>query len=173
MAFQIADDILDYVGEEEVTGKPAGLDLREHKVTLPLIGALRRMSPAGAAKIRRLFEVAEPGNAEIAEAIALVGENGGIEYARAKALEYADAARGELLLLPPSPARESLSEAVAYSVNRAPLTAPRSRIPRLRLYWRTSRHSGPRVGYWSEHIAGGGHPHSALAGKEVETCHSD
>ncbi len=119
MAFQIADDILDYVGEEEVTGKPAGLDLREHKVTLPLIGALRRMSPAGAAKIRRLFEVAEPGNAEIAEAIALVGENGGIEYARAKALEYADAARGELLLLPPSPARESLSEAVAYSVNRA------------------------------------------------------
>lgn len=119
MAFQIADDILDYVGEEEVTGKPTGLDLREHKVTLPLIGALRRMSAAGAARIRRLFEMAEPGRAEIDEAIALVGESGGIEYARAKALEYADAARGELLLLPPSPARESLSEAVAYSVNRA------------------------------------------------------
>ena len=42
MAFQIADDMLDYTGDESVTGKPGGLDLREHKITLPLIAALPR-----------------------------------------------------------------------------------------------------------------------------------
>ena len=44
MAFQIADDILDYTEDESVTGKPGGLDLREHKVTLPLIAALPHVS---------------------------------------------------------------------------------------------------------------------------------
>ena len=53
MAFQIADDILDYTEDESVTGKPGGLDLREHKVTLPLIAALPRVSAAGRAADRR------------------------------------------------------------------------------------------------------------------------
>ena len=46
MAFQITDDLLDYTQPEEITGKPFGLDLKEHKVTLPLIAALDRMAPA-------------------------------------------------------------------------------------------------------------------------------
>jgi octaprenyl-diphosphate synthase len=45
MAFQVADDILDYVGAEEETGKPVGQDLRERKVTLPLVGALKTATP--------------------------------------------------------------------------------------------------------------------------------
>ena len=53
MAFQIADDILDYMGNESVTGKPVGLDLREHKVTLPLIAALPRVSAAGPLSFNR------------------------------------------------------------------------------------------------------------------------
>ena len=48
MAFQVADDILDYTETASVTGKPSGLDLKEHKVTLPLIAALPRLSRAGA-----------------------------------------------------------------------------------------------------------------------------
>ena len=44
MAFQVADDILDYTESASVTGKPTGLDLKEHKVTLPLISALPRLS---------------------------------------------------------------------------------------------------------------------------------
>ena len=57
MAFQVADDILDYTETASVTGKPAGLDLREHKVTLPLIAALPKLSPAGRAKGRRAVRV--------------------------------------------------------------------------------------------------------------------
>ena len=61
MAFQIADDILDYTEDESVTGKPSGLDLREHKVTLPLIAALPRVSAAGRARIDELFAHPRPG----------------------------------------------------------------------------------------------------------------
>ena len=51
MAFQVADDLLDYTEAQETTGKPTGLDLREHKVTLPLIFALRTMSPAARRRV--------------------------------------------------------------------------------------------------------------------------
>ena len=53
MAFQVADDLLDYTRDERVTGKPGGLDLREHKVTLPLIAALRTMSAAERRDVER------------------------------------------------------------------------------------------------------------------------
>src|SRR6266704_5039129 len=62
MAFQITDDLLDYTEPEAVTGKPSGLDLREHKVTLPLIAALARMPAEGPGRlvVAELMEVAEP-----------------------------------------------------------------------------------------------------------------
>ena len=61
MAFQLADDLLDYTETESVTGKPSGLDLREHKVTLPLIAALPAMSPAQRAVVDALFAEPVPG----------------------------------------------------------------------------------------------------------------
>jgi len=66
MAFQIADDLLDYTGSEAVTGKPSGHDLREHKVTLPLIEALKRASPAETDVIRAFFDRSEAEDSEIA-----------------------------------------------------------------------------------------------------------
>src|SRR6059036_1422676 len=60
MAFQITDDLLDYTQTEAVTGKPSGLDLKEHKVTLPLIAALGRMTPAKRQLVVRLMETPEP-----------------------------------------------------------------------------------------------------------------
>jgi len=53
MAFQVADDLLDYTEAQETTGKPTGLDLREHKVTLPLIFALRKMPTAARRRVDR------------------------------------------------------------------------------------------------------------------------
>src|SRR3989304_3339008 len=82
MAFQFADDLLDYTEGEDVTGKPGGSDLREHKVTLPLIAALPQMSAAQRAPVDALFANSGPDDTEIAEVIAIVTERGGAGGAR-------------------------------------------------------------------------------------------
>lgn len=118
MAFQVADDILDYVGSEEETGKPVGHDLRERKVTLPLIGALRDASEAARKKIDRFFTLVEPGDEEIFSIVELVRELGGVEYAKKKAQEFAEEAEGNLNDLPDGPALEALRGSITYVVDR-------------------------------------------------------
>ncbi len=118
MAFQITDDLLDYTQTEAVTGKPSGLDLREHKVTLPLIAALARMAPEERRAVARLMEAAEPADELVAEVIRLVDACGGLEVARQRALELAQQAEAELEVLPPSPARDALRDSIAYAVER-------------------------------------------------------
>jgi octaprenyl-diphosphate synthase len=118
MAFQIADDLLDYTGSEAVTGKLSGQDLREHKVTLPLVGALASATEAEEREIRTLFTRAAPSDDEIGQVIGIVTERGGLEYARDRANDYADLARASLRGLPESPAVVALHDAVAYAVDR-------------------------------------------------------
>ncbi len=118
MVFQIVDDVLDYTEDEAMTGKPSGLDLREHKVTLPLIAALPRMSEAGRRQVASLMHAEEPDAAQVARVIALVGEAGGLEYARDRAQRWAAQADTELDHLPPSPSRELLRSSVAYALER-------------------------------------------------------
>lgn len=118
MAFQIVDDLLDYVGDPTITGKPAGSDLREHKVTLPLIAALPRMDRAGRRQVEALMDTAEPDDGQIAEIVGAVAEAGGLDYARERALRLAEQADGELDALPPSPARDALRAAITYVVDR-------------------------------------------------------
>jgi octaprenyl-diphosphate synthase len=118
MAFQIVDDLLDYVGDSSVTGKPTGSDLREHKVTLPLIAALPRMGKGEQRQVAGLMETAEPTDRQIAEIIAAVGEAGGLEYARDRAQRLAQQADGELDALAPSRARDALRASITYVVDR-------------------------------------------------------
>jgi octaprenyl-diphosphate synthase len=118
MAFQIVDDLLDYVGDSSVTGKPTGSDLREHKVTLPLIAALPRMGKSEQRQVAGLMETAEPSDRQIAEVIAAVGEAGGLEYARDRAQHLAQQADGELDALAPSRARDALRASITYVVDR-------------------------------------------------------
>lgn len=118
MAFQIADDLLDYTGSAEVTGKPTGHDLRERKVTLPLVGALRDASGAEDEEIRRFFTRVDPSDEEIARIVAIVVERGGLDYAQEKAAEYADRAREALAELPAGEAVAALEAAVSYAVDR-------------------------------------------------------
>jgi octaprenyl-diphosphate synthase len=118
MAFQVADDLLDYTEQEAVTGKPSGNDLREHKVTLPLITALPRMSRAQRERVDRLFADPTPGDAGIAEVVGIVTECGGIEHARLKGEQFAQEAEEALSGLPASDVRQSLFDALGYVMDR-------------------------------------------------------
>ena len=118
MAFQIADDLIDYTEAKETTGKPTGLDLKEHKVTLPLIAALRVMTPAERSKVDALFGNDEPGEAEIGEVIRIVTVNGGLEYAREQGNVFAEEARQALAGLPDTVARQALFESISYVMER-------------------------------------------------------
>ena len=118
MAFQITDDVIDYTQNETVTGKPGGLDLKERKVTLPLIAALPRMTPAARGRVEALMDTPDPSDAQVHEVIGLVEATGGIAYARDRAQVLAARAEAELEAVPPSPARDALRDAIAYAVER-------------------------------------------------------
>ncbi len=118
MAFQIADDLLDYTEGEAVTGKPSGLDLKDHKVTLPLIAALPKLGPAERREVEALFAEKEPAEARVARVIELVTTHGGLQYARQRGEEYAARADAALEELPPSQERDALRDAIVYAVER-------------------------------------------------------
>ncbi len=118
MAFQVADDLLDYTEQEAVTGKPSGNDLKEHKVTLPLIAALPQMSAAQRQQVDRLFADPVPGDAAIAEVVGIVTECGGLDYARRKGEEFAQEAEAALESVPASDVRQSLVDALGYVMDR-------------------------------------------------------
>ncbi len=118
MAFQVADDLLDYTEQQEMTGKPSGLDLKEHKVTLPLIAALREMDQTARGRVEALFASPEPEDDAIAEVVGIVRTHGGLEYARRRADQFSREAEEALLELPEGTARTSLLDSIAYVVER-------------------------------------------------------
>jgi len=118
MAFQIADDLLDYTGTEAVTGKPTGHDLRERKVTLPLVGAMPHMTGEEKAEVRSFFTRVDPTDEEIARIVHMVAERGGLEYARGRGRHYADLAEAALDGVGDGPAVDALRDSVSYAVDR-------------------------------------------------------
>lgn len=118
MAFQVADDLLDYTEQEAVTGKPSGNDLKEHKVTLPLIAALPRLSRAERQRVDTLFADPTPSDALIAEVVGIVLESGGLEYARLEGERFASEAEEALAGLPGSDVKQSLADALGYVMDR-------------------------------------------------------
>lgn len=118
MAFQVVDDLLDYTADETVTGKPSGLDLREHKVTLPLIAVLPELKGHERERVERLFRESEPEEELIAAVIHLVRARGGLEYAKETALRYARSAAEALAGLPAGPATDALRDSITYAIER-------------------------------------------------------
>jgi len=119
MTFQITDDLLDYTQTADITGKPSGLDLREHKVTLPLIAALPRLDAAGRSVVEDMFADPHPSEDKIDRVVRLVRDAGGLEYAQGRALDYANAAKGRLTALPDEPAVRILDHTVDFVVGRS------------------------------------------------------
>ena len=116
MAFQIKDDLLDF-GDSE-TGKPKGGDIKEKKLTLPLIHALSKSSRIEKRKIIRRVKSKKKSNDDIKMIIDFIKIKGGMEYAKMKMIEFRDEALNILFSLPPSEARDSLHLLVDYVVDR-------------------------------------------------------
>jgi octaprenyl-diphosphate synthase len=112
------DDLLDYTEDAEVTGKPSGLDLREHKVTLPLIAALPEFDAAARRRVELLFATTDPEDGQVAEVVELVARHGGLDYARRRGEVLAREAEEALAILPETPARTALTDAVGYVLDR-------------------------------------------------------
>ncbi len=115
-AFQIADDLLDFVADSATLGKNVGDDLAEGKPTLPVIYALQSAAPAQAAALRRAIS---SGGLESLDAIvAALRDSGAIERTRERARRHAAAAHAALAALPASPWREALATLADYAVER-------------------------------------------------------
>ncbi len=117
IAFQIKDDLFDYERSNK-TGKPNGIDIKEQKMTLPLIYLLSKSGRADKRKVVNIVKNHNTNPEKVGQVIDMVKQGGGIEYARQKMKEYHDEALGILDSFPDSPSKEALRELVSYTIER-------------------------------------------------------
>ena len=117
MAFQIRDDVLDYEGKKATLGKPIGGDIKERKVTLPLIYAFQSAPKQTTRSVLRLLKNGKVGS-KISEVIEFAEHYGGIDRAHEKATEFISRARAELDEIRDSEAKESLLKLTDFVVER-------------------------------------------------------
>ena len=118
IAFQIADDLLDYGGTSAVIGKNTGDDFRERKLTLPVIKAIAAADAQERAFWQRTIEKGDQVEGDLEQALAIMARHGALEAARADALGWAATARGALAPLPAGPIRDMLEDLADFVVSR-------------------------------------------------------
>ena len=116
MAFQIKDDLFDY-GKQRI-GKPTGIDIRERKMTLPLIYTMQRASPSERRWLKRNLKKYNTNKKKVKEVIQFVKNSGGLDYAIHKMHEFQKEANLILDSFPDSDARNSLQKLVSYVIDR-------------------------------------------------------
>ena len=102
MAFQLVDDVLDFTAEEDVLGKPVGSDLREGKVTLPLIYSLQEADTAERQEVEVVLRDGNYGRVSLARVLAIIEKHRGIERAMHRAADFTQRARGIIAAFPES-----------------------------------------------------------------------
>src|ERR1700752_1506317 len=117
IAFQIKDDLFDF-GDGSEIGKPTGIDIKEKKMTLPLIYALNQSSESEKRKIINIVKNHNENPKKVAEVVSFVFEKGGIQYAEKRMNEYKEKALEILNEFPESDAKNSMRELVIYTTNR-------------------------------------------------------
>lgn len=108
MAFQLVDDLLDFTSDEKTLGKPVGSDLKEGKLTLPLIYLLEEGVPSHQSMVAAVLEDRDFSRVAIEEIVALIHEGGTLERTRDLARQFGERARIDLMHFPDSPARRAL-----------------------------------------------------------------
>ncbi len=116
IAFQIKDDLFDY--EEAEIGKPRGIDIKERKMTLPLIYALNKVDTATKRKMINVVKNENQDLEKVAWLIATVRSNGGMDYAAQRMNEYKEEAQKLLYSFPESDARHSIAQLIAFTIER-------------------------------------------------------
>lgn len=117
IAFQIKDDLFDF-GDDTSIGKPTGIDIKEKKMTLPLIYALNQSTWMEKRRIINIVKNHNDDPKKVAEVVRFVIEKGGIQYAEKVMLQYRDKALALLNTVPDSPSKQSLIQLVNYSIER-------------------------------------------------------
>ncbi|PWL27274.1 MAG: polyprenyl synthetase [Fluviicola sp. XM-24bin1] len=117
IAFQLKDDIFDY-GDPGDIGKPTGLDIRERKMTLPLIYVLNTASVETRKELINIVKNHNENPKKVKRAVDLVIEHGGIEYAHKRMLEYKEKALALLTDIPESESKTAILGLVDYTTNR-------------------------------------------------------
>lgn len=118
IAFQIRDDLFDYEDRASIIGKPVGIDLKEKKLTLPLIHALSQMEQKEERRIRSLIKSGKATDNERKLIIDLVKAKGGLQYASQKAREYSASAKSAIAQLPDTPAKTALLSFADFVIER-------------------------------------------------------
>ena len=117
MSFQIRDDILDYEGTTNLIGKPIGGDIKEKKITLPLIYSLNSVSKSEAARIKKVLKNGND-KTKVKEIMQFVNENKGIESALKTAQKYSDQAKESLNIFPDSQSKLAMQALVDFVTER-------------------------------------------------------
>jgi octaprenyl-diphosphate synthase len=117
MSFQIRDDILDYEGKSNLIGKPVGADIKEKKITLPLIYSLYNVSKNEASRIRKILKNGND-KIKVKEVMQFVHDNKGIDYALKVAQKYSNEAKNSLNIFPDSETKSSMRELVDFVTER-------------------------------------------------------
>ncbi len=115
-AFQLVDDVLDYSGDEQTTGKNLGDDLAEGKPTLPLIYAMQHGNASQAGLVRMAIEQGDLGH--FAEVLQVIKQTGALEYTRQQAQQESDAACAALAVLPDTNYKQSLLQLAHFAATR-------------------------------------------------------
>jgi octaprenyl-diphosphate synthase len=118
LAFQMADDLFDYTMDTADLGKRVGADLREGKLTLPVIYALKQANPADRGQMIKIIQNADFSAEEFQTLIALMKKYGGIAYTEKKAIACIDKAKEALAVFEPSKIKESLFDIADYVLAR-------------------------------------------------------